>query len=201
MENIYAGVAYQRRPWIFYPPPVTTDSTSMAFCAAAISDKAKSGVYTIYGEEEIWKYENPTDPGRIALTLEQPYNLFTRHDTALCEIEDGDMWEVVLATPQDPVDYAGLSFYELWCFDPTKLIFRKQIKSVGLLRYVLNNYGETIGVSAMFLYDNVHDSILQPKYLLGRNILLPVLISWNVRHPNEIERSSLIVNYVESYDE
>lgn len=201
VENIHAGVAYQRMPWVFYAPLVTTDSTSMASCAAAISDKAKSGVYTIYGEEEMWKYDNPTDPGRIALTLEQRDNLFTRHDTALYESEDGDMRQVVLATLQDPADYAGFSFYESWYFDPTKLIFKKQIKSVGLLRYVFNNYGETKGVSAMFLYDNVHDSILQPKYLLGRNILSRVLISWNVLHPNENESSSLIVNYVESYDE
>jgi hypothetical protein len=204
IENIAAGNSYQRVPEIGFPELATTnDSLNISSVAEQLGADAATGRFPIYSDKESGKYNDPLHARRVPLTAAETDQLFFRHDTVLGE-ENGELVQRTITTPQDPAQYCGFRFYESWDFDPVKMTFTKNIKSVGLLRMAMNNYGEIRGIEMMFCYDHkpaTVDSIRKPHYLIGRNILSPVLISYTETNPNENDGGVSIVNYFPTYHE
>lgn len=200
IENFSSGAAYQRMPWVIYPLLITNDSVALANTAEALANKGRNGAFPIYDKHAHWQFDDPLDKRRVPLTAVEIDNLFYQRDTVYVEDELLGHNEV-LSREQDPTEYAGFKYFESWYFDPSKMIFRKHIKSIGLLRYVTSDYGEVRGVESIFVYDNEKDSIFQPKYLVAKNILSPVLLNWNERHYDENDNGQPILSYGGNFEE
>lgn len=200
IENFAAGASYQHMAWVEYPLLVAQDSIALANIAETLAINGRTGVFPIYDKHAHWLFDDPLDKRRVPLTAKDIDNLFYTRDSVFVEDEFLGHDEVLIRE-QDPTEYAGFTYFESWYFDPGKMIFTKRIKSIGLLRYVISDYGEVRGLESIFVYDNAKDSIYQPKYLVGKNILSPVLLNWNEQHYDENEIGRPILYYGGNYEE
>lgn len=102
-------------------------------------------------------------------------------DSSLAKTPDGELMETIFYINEslDSI-VSGVTFYETWCFDAQKGIFRKDIHDFGLARsypYPINGYEKTIwGLKQLFDFEmpEYNQKNITKSYLFKENVVYDV---------------------------
>lgn len=181
----------------FIPSP---DSLRLAALGKDIHDKAKVGSMKIFGRKDNYFSYDPWLRNESPLQEQEVFDRFNDRFLVLVEDGDGNYYEKEIVQERPSEEDSGFRFYEKWKFDVSALTFSKDIVAIGLTRFHVSSNGEVKEFnSTFFIYHNPlgrRDSILQPKYLVVRNFVSPVLLNRNEEYTNEDDNGRPIYDYI-----
>ncbi len=205
IENYYSNTAFYNLPDGNYPTFLQKDSIALSKLAVHAGMLMRDGKVPSYNREVAWEYNDPLDKRRVPLTAAEIFDLYV--DTQIVMVEDpthGDYVEAPVATDLGHEYYCGFGFSERWKFDPSTMRFEKDIKTIGVLMYVMNAWQEFRAAQPWTRYDNPNnpiDSVFQPKYLIAKNVITPCLLNYCEYYPEEGNSGQPIVSYGATYEE
>jgi hypothetical protein len=178
-------------PKAYSPAPVTVDRIDHPTGLAGINRAA--GMDSLKWIEAMRTLTANAKDGRIAVL--EPVNssaspdplaspplspaklnaLFTNNDTVLIEdLENpGKFKTQVKVTQLNPADVMGVSFTEMWTFDPGKYSFTKKTIAIEPSKAVYGEDGDLRGFLPLFrvkMQEAEPNEIMKPEYLLSENI-------------------------------
>lgn len=198
IDRISYGANYQLNSSYRYPVFETRDSSAIAGMLTNICERARSMKMPVYDVNYLYDYA--WDKNQEPLTAAGVEGIFSYQETiGIVSPENLSVVKDTLMTfYRSPDEFCGFSFYETWAFDLAGLTFRKNVYAIAPARFVSDGISEVLGIKDAFAYHPPvvnHDSIMQPKYLVAKNIKTPVLVNENELNGSEDDYGKSIFGY------
>lgn len=203
IDRITYAANYQANPFFRYPVYVTRDSAALAAMLNSMCSLAKTGKISVYGDRATsYSFFHAWD--RSAMQEYTPSfvdGIFAYREQVYIEDPDnpdiGPQW---VRYEYNPDHFCGFTFLERWKYDPAAISFDKEIFAIGCSRFVMDGDIQfTSHVAVPFGYYPAppnKDSIVQPKYLVAKNVLTPVQVNWNEFYATENSEGMIFDYYV-----